>query len=114
MDEKTFPRELHTLKPIALEVGQYGATWRRGDKWRGVPSGHRFMLTTGEDRTIFGEGRVFASSYCTFRNIPDFIIGMNHTGNYDYERILKAMQVAYGPEFNEDEEVAIVIYERWR
>jgi hypothetical protein len=109
---KAYPTELHTIKPITLFVGQTGITFRRGTKWEGITPGFIFDLTVGPDHTPVGKGRVVKSRTCVFQDIPEEAICLNHTGNYSYAGIHKAMLRAYGGDFSEGETIVLVEYLR--
>lgn len=113
---------LDNLHEIDIDAGEIGVTVRLGRKWfdrlsKGFVLDKGSLLdlqeTIGGVSTIVGEGRPTDLWLGEFRDLPARLIEKEHEiPSRLYSGLLESMRRAYGPEFDETDEVTAFTYER--
>jgi hypothetical protein len=103
---------LHLLE---CKAGEIGVTVRKGPKWADS-IGQEILLCVcdGEgNHDIQGKGIVLDAWMGQFKNVPARWLEKEHEKmSRVYSGLLTSMRRAYGPEFNEEEEVTALMYNR--
>lgn len=111
-------RVLHNLHPIDTPVGEFGSTVRKGLKW--ADANGQFIelcVCTNDPETHYIAGGGYVTEVWTglFWNIPARLIEIEHKKEArTYLGLLEGMRSAYGPSFETNELVTILVYRRMR
>ena len=114
-------RTLHMLHSLDCMVGEYGSTVRKGNKWADA-MGLTLELCVCEPyidipqemtHTVEGHGVVMDIWSGLFKDVPARYLEHEHEiRSRQYSGLLDSMRKAYGPDFDENEQVVILTYLR--
>jgi hypothetical protein len=114
------PDTLHNLHTIDIEPGEIGVTVRRGMKWSGAKPGDEIKLCVcveGDGDTqvhsIVGRGIVTYARLTYMLGIRAWELDHEHSASArTYRGLMDGMRRAYGPDFDEWEDVIVLHYRR--
>jgi hypothetical protein len=125
------PDTLHNLHTIDIEPGEIGVTVRRGMKWSGAKPGDEIKLCVcvlgnaeaqsfGEAErgdtqvhSIVGRGIVTYARLTYMLGIRAWELDHEHSASArTYRGLMDGMRRAYGPDFDEWEDVIVLHYRR--
>lgn len=104
---------MHMLHSLDCDIGDIGVTVRKGEKWFGTIGVPVQLCVCVPEHRIEGKAVIIDNWYGIFRDIPGRFLEKEHEEESRmYSGLLNSMRRAYGEDFNEDEEVTVVVYNR--
>lgn len=104
----------HVFDPD-VAVGVITNTVRRGTKWSKLKPGQVIELSSGpkDHQTVIGYGKVVSAQVGKFKDIHLDIFANNcEPAARSYGGMIASMRRAYGADFDVNEDVTVVTYER--